>query len=1056
MMNNIILKASAGTGKTYRLSLEFIANLVRAVNYKNIVVMTFTKKATAEIKERIFDFLYQIAFDKGNGAELEKNLKEIYKFDNLNKKELQNIYFEMIKNKEDIRISTIDRFTNQIFKNAIAPYFNIYNYEIFEKETDEFYSKVLIKIIENEEIFQKFKFIFDEKKEKKNIAVYIKIIEEILEMHPKFVLAGDLNKIEENTEKVSYNFLNSLDDIVETLEEASNKKESKSIYKKEYETFFLEYTKISKNQEFNENKKLKEKLELVQQNKDLLIMIKEDETYWKKAVVNDTKKIDMSAERESVEKSKEQLKEKLSKYIYLTEVLPLDKKLKTIAQIIFNIAQRIKISSKRFTYNDILVYTYEFIFNKELKFVENDKVTEEFLELIGGKIDTIMIDEFQDTSILQWKILKLMMNTSENIICVGDEKQSIYNWRGGEKELFEKLETMIQGNVQTLDKSYRSYKQIIENVNKIFNGYDSNWNYTDSGYREDEEYQRGYFGYFIQDTKEDKEKIYTKIIDMIKDGQIKNLGKSAIICRKNIHLKEIATALNEAKIPYTLESKATILEYKPIVPMYQLIKFFAFDNFKYLLEFVRSDLIGGLNSHVKYLLENKNEIMKYIAGNSKINSFEEFINIQKDDEIKEKLLEYKKINTLERNGLIFEEIINKIKDLKVLSINLNDKYQKENFSRKLVEKFEITKFYSTNSDLKNIFIFFNILKKYSNLYEFITFAEEEKENLKQVSSKDINAINLLTIHASKGLEFDTVFYYKRETNKGRTDKDNFKSYLDFDEKFNIVKKFIVLFTDYNKKMFENELSEMRDNNSQKEMMEEINNDYVALTRAKKNLILLFDAEITKDKRYADSLVKRVIDVYEDENRYEIGEIVESEIPEETTDTSDVKVSNNLFETYFDDDKFVVKKSSNTLENEFKRKKGLAMHYYFEHISNNLENDKLIAKSALLSRYGNMLGKKIVEELIVRMEKFIEKNSDIYDEKYKVYTEFEIYDSEGKKRIIDRINIDENNKKIYIYDYKTGFEPETNEKYQEQINEYRDILSKKVSADYEIDVQLLEV
>ena len=164
------MKASAGTGKTYRLSLEFIANLIRGVNYKNIVVMTFTKKATAEIKERIYDFLHQIAFDEGNGTELEKNLKEIYKFDNLNKKELQNIYFEMIKNKEDIRISTIDGFTNQIFKNAIAPYFNIYNYEILDKETDEFYSKVLIKIIENKEIFEKFKFIFDEKKEKKNIG----------------------------------------------------------------------------------------------------------------------------------------------------------------------------------------------------------------------------------------------------------------------------------------------------------------------------------------------------------------------------------------------------------------------------------------------------------------------------------------------------------------------------------------------------------------------------------------------------------------------------------------------------------------------------------------------------------------------------------------------------------------------------------------------------------------------------------------------------------------------------------------------------------------------
>ena len=62
----------------------------------------------------------------------------------------------------------------------------------------------------------------------------------------------------------------------------------------------------------------------------------------------------------------------------------------------------------------------------------------------------------------------------------------------------------------------------------------------------------------------------------------------------------------------------------------------------------------------------------------------------------------------------------------------------------------------------------------------------------------------------------------------------------------------------------------------------------------------------------------------------------------------------------------------------------------------------------------------------------------------------------EKRIIDRINIDENNRKIYIYDYKTGFEPETKKEYQEQIEEYKNILRGKVSEDYEIDVKLLEV
>ena len=118
--NRVVLKASAGTGKTYRLSLEFIGNLIRNVDYKDIAVMTFTKKATAEIKERIYDFLYQIAFNEGKGAELIENLKTLYNFDdrNINREKLQDIYFEMIKNKEDIRIYTIDGFTNRIFKTT--------------------------------------------------------------------------------------------------------------------------------------------------------------------------------------------------------------------------------------------------------------------------------------------------------------------------------------------------------------------------------------------------------------------------------------------------------------------------------------------------------------------------------------------------------------------------------------------------------------------------------------------------------------------------------------------------------------------------------------------------------------------------------------------------------------------------------------------------------------------------------------------------------------------------------------------------------------------------
>ena len=1081
--NKIILKASAGTGKTYRLSLEYIANLIRGVNYKNIVVMTFTKKATAEIKERIYDFLYQIAFEKYDWIGLEDSLKELYGFSDseILKRNLQDIYFEMIKNKDEIRIYTIDGFTNRIFKNTIAPYFGIYNYETIDKEEDEFYNDILIKIIGNSYYFEKFKFILNEEKDRKNISTYVKIVKSLLDMQEKFLLAGDnykeANLILKNN-KSSRSFVENFENIFENVKKIAEIKG-----KKVTEILNGKFTDIFKKfEELNQNNS---DISIVQNKKIELILEKSDDIFGTGNIWDGgkTRGKDVKELLDEMKEEQDILREKISNYIFNEEVLPTDRKIKELAKIIFDIAEQTKLSTKRFTHTDISTYTYKFIFDKELGFVKTDNnnsnaVTEDFLELIGGQIDTIMIDEFQDTSILQWKILELLLSSAKNIICVGDEKQSIYNWRGGEKELFENLENLIGGNVQNLEKSYRSYKQIIENVNKIFTNYNENWKYINSLYRDDEDYQRGYFGYYFQERKsrynedeEKPEKAYEEMIRNLKEGKIQNFGKSCIICRGNKELSEITARLNEEKIPFTLESNSSILDYRAVKPLYKLIKFFVYHNFIYLLEFMRSDLIGCLNDHVKYLVENKELIEKYITKNIKLpsknlrskNSFEYFVENLENFEKKENLLEYKNINFMERNGLSFSEILEKIKELYKLSINLNDKYAKENFSKKIIQDFGVTSFYSTNSDIKNIFQFFNILKEFDNLYEFVVHIEDEKDDLKQISSSDENAINLMTIHKSKGLEFDTIIYYR----KGKTGGNNFKTfetYFDYDENFTNVTNFLITFSKYAKNVKNiKEYGIIAEKNVQKEKMEEINADYVALTRAKKNLLLYFEAYITKNG-YSDDLIKKLIDVYDENTEFGIGEITEterkivsnSENLKENAKLDENKINNKILKTYFSDDKFKIKKSSITLEKEFKRKKGLAMHYYFEHILNDLETDKLIAKSALLSRYGNMLGKKIVEELIVRMEKFIEKNSDIYNEKYKVYTEFEIYDSEGKKRIIDRINIDENNKKIYIYDYKTGFEPETNEKYQEQINEYRDILSKKVSTDYEIDVKLLEV
>ena len=1058
-INRTVLKASAGTGKTYRLSLEFIANLIKGTDYRNIVVMTFTKKATAEIKERIYDFLYQIAFEEYNWQDLEKNLKEIYglKDSQINKEKLQEIYFNIIRNKDEMRIYTIDGFTNRIFKNTIAPFFGIYNFETLDEEDEEFYGNILGQILENEEYFEKFLFLVEEKKEKKEIGVYINLIKDILNIQNYFILSEEKTDFGEKREDTSFvNYLEETFKHIEAIAEKKNKgnkgdfKPVTNFINKNFHSVYKEFKNI--------DEKIKDKIENKREKIDA-VMQKWDTFYEGEGfkIRNGVKAKGKDVEEyiKNINNLKEPFMKSLSKNIFIKKVIPLHEKMTEMTEIIYDIAENEKRKSKRFTHNDISVYTYKFIFNKELNFVQENGVSKDFLELIGGEIDTIMIDEFQDTSVLQWKILSLLMESAKNIICVGDEKQSIYGWRGGEKELFEKLDKIIDGKVENLDKSYRSYKQVIENVNRIYEGYDKKWEYLPVKYRDDKDYQGGYFSYCLREVPRGSgvARTYEDIVYLIKEGKIKNLGKSCILCRTNTQIQNIVKRLNEENIPYTLNNNASILDHEAIIPLYKLIKYFVFHNFIYFLEFMRSDLIGCLNDHVGYLLENKSKIEEYIRD-GKRETFSEYVSRQ-EEPMAEKLKKYEEIDKMNRNNLLFSDVLYKIKELKKLAKNLNSKYEKENFSQKIIENFNVINFYPTNSDIKNIFNFFNILKENDDLFEFVSFMEEEKDKITQVSSSDVEAINLMSIHKSKGLEFDTVFYYKSNTESNKT--DDLEVYFEYDEKYTKLDKFLLTFGKYKKTFIDGYYSNIKENNEYKKEMEEINADYVALTRAKKNLLLFFDT----NKSGGKGLAKRLIDVYGKNERYECGEITESEKKTEdnlsgNNQQTDEKL--NRIMPYFSNSKvnFPVKDFKITLKEEFKRKKGLAIHYYFEHILNNLEEDRKTARSALLSRYGNMLGKTILIEIISRLEEFISKNRDIYDKKYKVYTEFEIYDSEGNKKIMDRINIDEENKKIYIFDYKTGYEPLENEIYIQQIENYKQILDKKLAGEYEIYTRILEV
>lgn len=136
--------------------------------------------------------------------------------------------------------------------------------------------------------------------------------------------------------------------------------------------------------------------------------------------------------------------------------------------------------------------------------------------------------------------------------------------------------------------------------------------------------------------------------------------------------------------------------------------------------------------------------------------------------------------------------------------------------------------------------------------------------------------------------------------------------------------------------------------------------------------------------------------------------------------------------------------------EIDRIEGLAIHYYLEHIQYNSQEERDYARKMVLARYGNILGPVKTDEIFERVESFIKNNPGYFEDRWKVFTEYEIKDGNQVYRI-DRLLVDEGGKEIKIIDYKSG---ETREK--TQLEKYKDLLEEKTGGEYSISVEFVEV
>ncbi|WQS00663.1 RecB-like helicase [Helicobacter pylori] len=428
------LKASAGSGKTFALSVRFLALLFKGANPSEILTLTFTKKATAEMKERILDYLkilqkenLEDEKEKEKSQNILKELEEKYHLDpSFVRNSAQKIYQRFLN--AEIRISTIDAFFQSILRKFCWFVGLSANFEVNEdtKAHQQQLNASFLSALNNEQLEELSVFITQCLSHDSYTSD--SILERLRFLKNKLYLF-DLNKKEPSFDEEGFlEKLRSLNQQIQSAETASDM--AKTAIKCDDFRGFLNssLTWLEKKSEYRYFKKLKDEIPTL-----------ESEC---KEIENDLKRY--------YEAKESALFKKFPKFIQLY-----DKATSKIQALDFD-AIKDKVHA--------LLNGYE------------EMPAEFFYFRLDSRIAHILIDEFQDTSLNDYKILAPFIDEIKagigqakwhrSVFFVGDVKQSIYGFRGSFSSLFESVSKDFYQD--SLEFNHRSSPLIINYVNTIF------------------------------------------------------------------------------------------------------------------------------------------------------------------------------------------------------------------------------------------------------------------------------------------------------------------------------------------------------------------------------------------------------------------------------------------------------------------------------------------------------------------------------------------------------------------------------------------------------------
>lgn len=884
MEKYLALKASAGSGKTFALTVRYITLLLLGAKPNEILTLTFTNKAAAEMSQRVLNTLQTLGDDKSYLGEISRvsNLSE----DEIlsKKKSLLNLF-----SNSSLSIYTIDKFVNKILKE-FGGYAGISDdFEILSDD-EELLGYHFLNSLDESSFKDLVDFsLYEGKKFNSLFTLFKSLIEKNEEFNTLEIDAYLIDLLKDEILKCAFkikeHFLN--------CSEASNSA-IKAVDFTNFEELFLK-TWIQKDSLF-------------------------DYSYFKKCA------------NETINNEFLNLKELFFKYYKVRASYSLSKIFK-----LFNKFKEFKFEfNKRknyYEFNDISNIVYMLL---------NSKIDRDFLYFrLDSNYNHILIDEFQDTSILQYKILKPLIeeiisgssDKFKTFFYVGDPKQSIYRFRGGNKELFDYvLQQNSQIALNSLNTNYRSNKVVVDFVNSVFTKLDN-------------------FDYEVQNSIKDG-----GFVEVIEDDSLELDDKFLNISKKIEELLD--SGINQSDIAILCYTNSDVLN------LYYYLKK-ALPNIKISTD-MSSKLINAQN--VKAVIN----LIKY---------------------------------------LYFKEEIYKENFNVIIGKNINSSLDIDfEFKEKSVE--EIIFFLANSFELldDNVVKLMQDTTKFKNIVEFIYGIDKLESS---IENSENSGVQILTIFKSKGLEFQTVILLDRIKRKNHDRSSFLFSYknMQIDKVFYKISGL---------ESFDKEYEKALEKEKSLSLDDEKNVLYVALTRAKSNLIVF---------KKTKSSVFDILNL----KPFKIGVLEKSS--EKKVDKSVEKIEYSALFLGKQEQKIKVDLN---LGDEYLKAKylGLATHYTLE-MMNDFTKDDLdyslqLSKSRYLS-YLSIEDFKIIEkrvELLIQNSQFL----NLVNNSLKVHEQSLMYKNELK--IVDLLLYKDG---FYtIIDYKTTSDILSSHKIQ--VNYYKKAIS----------------